>query len=167
MGTSEDGLDVGSSKSFRRTTAESSGGIVYRITSGQIEVALVGRTEPRIWALPKGTPARGETREQTALREVQEETGLTTRILEPIGNVNYWFVVNRRRINKTVYYYLMEPTGGDVTLHDPEYDLVEWFPIDRAIATMSYQNEIVIVRQAQGLIERRQAILEPRVAQPT
>src|SRR5579885_1427993 len=73
-----------------------------------IEVVLVGRSSSGIWALPKGTPRKGETVEQVALREVSEETGLKTRILGSIGSIHYSFVRNNLRYEKDVRYFLME-----------------------------------------------------------
>ena len=132
-----------------------------------LEVVLVGRTEHGTWALPKGTPIEGESREQTALRETREETGLEARIVEPIDCITYWFVLRHSRVCKTVYYYLMIATGGDPSLHDPEYDRVAWFPIEPALAAMTYANEAEMVRRAVDLVERRPDIVVPaRKVQP-
>jgi 8-oxo-dGTP pyrophosphatase MutT (NUDIX family) len=140
---------------LKTTRAESSGGVVFRGAPGAIEVVLVGRVEPGTWALPKGTPMPGESREQTALRETREETGLEARIIEPIDCITYWFVLRHARVCKTVYYYLMVATGGDPSLHDPEYDRVSWFPAEQAISLMTYPNEAEMVRRAIAQIERR------------
>ncbi|HEX5415390.1 MAG TPA: NUDIX hydrolase [Chloroflexota bacterium] len=142
---------------LKTSRAESAGGVVYRIRDGVLEVILVGRVEPETWGLPKGTPNKGETREETALRETREETGLRVRIVEPIDEITYWFVARQTRICKTVYYYLMVPIGGSIEEHDPEYDLVSWFPVERALALMTYTNEAEIVRAAARLIERRES----------
>lgn len=143
---------------LKTTRAESSGGVVYRGETGAIELVLVGRSESGTWALPKGTPHRGETREETARRETREETGLDVQILEPIGNITYWFALRRMRVCKTVYYYLMRSVGGDTSRHDPEYDLVQWFPAEEALSVMTFPNEAEIARQALALIERRAAV---------
>jgi 8-oxo-dGTP pyrophosphatase MutT (NUDIX family) len=140
------------------TRAESSGGVVLRGQPGSLEVVLVGRTEPGTWALPKGTPKPNETREQTALRETREETGLDARIIEPIDSISYWFVLRHTRVFKTVYYYLMVPTGGDISQHDPEYDRVAWFPVQQALAVMSYPNEAEMVRRAIEFANRHSAL---------
>lgn len=145
---------------LKTARAESSGGVVYRRRDDTIDVVLVGRSEQGTWFLPKGTPKRGESREQTAARETREETGLDVRILEPIGSITYWFVANRTRIHKTVYYYLMEPVGGDLTRHDPEYDRVAWFPVNQALKVLTYPNDADIVRRAIRLIRRRIAVAE-------
>ena len=74
------------------------------------------------------TPAR--RREETALREVEEETGLEVRITGALDSIEYWFVQSGTRIHKTVHYFLMEPTGGDLAAHDHEFDEVRWIPFD-------------------------------------
>lgn len=133
----------------------SAGGVVYRPASGRLEVALVGRLAPERWALPKGAPKQGEALELTALREVEEETGLQARLLAPLGEVEYWFVLRGVRHHKKVYFYLMEAVGGDVSRHDREYDVVQWFPIESARKAMSYASEARMVEQARRALEER------------
>lgn len=151
---------------LRTTHTESVGGVVVRQSQnpGHVQVALVGRissevvqrknsrsqansTPHMLWALPKGTPSRSETPEQTALREVREETGLEARILAPIDAIEYWFVLRGVRYHKRVHYYLMECTGGDTALHDNEYDVAAWFDAEQAITLMSYPNERDIIER--------------------
>ena len=110
---------------------ESAGGVVYRETARGVEVVLCGARNPRMWRLPKGTPDPGETREETALREVCEETGLEVELLDTIGSIQYQFTRpgDGAICHKTVHFYLMAPTGGDLSLHDNEFDVVEWFPV--------------------------------------
>ena len=116
--------------------------------TGGVEVALCGRSSQSLWALPKGTPESGETREQTALREVSEETGLEVVIREYIGDIDYWVALpDGARRHKTVYYYLMTATGGDMSLHDGEFDDVRWFPVPEALRTMTHQNEVKVVEK--------------------
>lgn len=119
-----------------------------REASGEARVALVGRLRPKRWALPKGTPIPGETLEETALREVAEETGLQARIVERLDEIQYWFVWAGARHFKIVHFYLMEMTGGDVAQHDAEYDVVEWFTLGDALRALSYPNEIRVVEKA-------------------
>jgi 8-oxo-dGTP pyrophosphatase MutT (NUDIX family) len=144
---------------LKTTRAESSGGVVLRGSPDALDVVLVGRTEQGTWALPKGTPKPGESREQTALRETREETGLDARIIEPIDSITYWFALRHARVCKTVYYYLMVAIGGDPSLHDPEYDRVAWFSTKDALQVMTYPNEADMVRRAIELVQRRQNIL--------
>jgi 8-oxo-dGTP pyrophosphatase MutT (NUDIX family) len=119
-----------------------------------VEVALVGRSYAGIWTLPKGTPEAGETIEQVALREVQEETGLVVRLIAYIGNISYSFVRDHVRYQKQVRHFLLEAIGGDTALHDQEYDLVEWFSLPEACRRLSYQNEVNILYQAEDVLQR-------------
>ncbi|PZC42398.1 MAG: 8-oxo-dGTP diphosphatase [Chloroflexi bacterium] len=142
-----------------RMNLVSAGGIVYRKSADSIFVVVCGRTCPTTFNLPKGTPEPYETRGQTALREVEEETGLKVKIGKYIDSVNYW-VTNHtdypdQQLNKTVYYYLMEPIGGDFSRHDGEFDTVDWVDIREISNTLSFENEVQIVQKGISLVERR------------
>lgn len=119
-----------------------------------IEVVLVGRSRDNNWTLPKGTPGQGETQEETAIREVGEETGLTVRIVAEIGSIHYWFSRRGVRYKKEVMHYLMVATGGDLALHDHEYDEARWFPFSEATQRLTHENESGIVRRAEEVIRR-------------
>jgi len=126
----------------------SSGGVITHIQDGALELVLVGRARPERWSIPKGTPIPGETLEETALREVREETGLTVRILEPLGEITYWFSARGVRHHKTVHFFLLESTGGNIEDHDWENDFVAWLPEDEALRRMTFASEVTIVRRA-------------------
>jgi len=100
------------------------------------------------WTLPKGTPDPGESLEETALREVTEETGLDVRIVEPLSAIEYGFVQDGSRIRKTVHYFLMEPTGGDLSRHDHEFERVRWVAFDEAAGLLSFATERELVAAA-------------------
>ena len=122
---------------LRTSTATSAGGIVVRYHEGTPQFVVGSRRRDRdivTWTLPKGTPDPGETREETALREVREETGLEVRISRPLDSIEYWFVQGGTRIHKTVHYFLMDPTGGDLGRHDHEFESVRWIRIRRGPA---------------------------------
>ena len=135
----------------------SAGGVVFRNEGDGPEVVLCGKWSPRrLWALPKGTPETGETREQTALREVTEETGLKVKPQCFIDSIQYWFVrpEDGVRCHKTVLYYLMDSVGGDTSLHDNEFDEVRWFSVEDALKTMSYGNEVEVVKKGLSMALR-------------
>ena len=135
----------------------SSGGVVFRHKGGRLETVLCGRSEPVRWSLAKGTPDIGETLEQTALREVREETGLEVELEEPLGSIEYWFADrdNDVRYHKTVHFYLMSPVGGHIDQHDPEFDVVQWFEVGDALSSMAYGNEASVLRRAVDLVESK------------
>ena len=133
-------------------TAVSAGGIVYRRVPSGLEIVICGRDADGVWGLPKGTPDPGESLEQTALREVTEETGLQVRVLGKIGVVEYWFSREGVRYHKWVHHYLMEAIGGSTEEHDVEYDRVEWLPLEVALKTLSFKNEVEMVAQARAMV---------------
>lgn len=104
------------------------------------------------WTLPKGTPNPGETIEQTALREVTEETGLEVRITGPLDSISYTFVERGVRIHKTVHYFLMEPTGGDLARHDHEFEAVRWVDLADAGGLLTFATERALVDRAAGAL---------------
>ncbi len=121
---------------LRQASATSAGGIVIRFTDGTPELVVGKRRRDRdgvTWTLPKGTPVPDETTEETAVREVCEETGLEVRIIRAFDFIEYWFVTGRTRIHKTVHYFLMVPTGGDLARHDHEFDEVRWIAVRRGV----------------------------------
>ncbi len=116
--------------------AVAAGGVVTRQGAKGHEVVLAGRDG--MWVLPKGTPDRDEDIEETATREVREETGLDVRIVRPLGTIEYWFALPRQRVHKTVHFFLMEPLGGDLSRHDHEYEEVRWVPVEEARRLLTF-----------------------------
>ncbi len=141
---------------MRVERATSAGGIVYRSGEGGVEVVICGRSHDGVWGLPKGTPDEGETLEETALREVSEETGLDVQILDKVGVVEYWFAADGIRFHKWVHHYLMECVGGDTSRHDSEYDIVEWRPVKDALKALTFRNEANMVAKAIEMIRDRE-----------
>ena len=134
-------------------TDVSAGGVVFRRAEEGIEIVLVGRTSERLWALPKGRPDAGETLEETALREVREETGLEVRIVDTVGQVEYWYTApDGERVDKTVHYYLMEPIGGNTANHDHEFDRVEWRHMFEAERLLTHRNQLPMLHRAEEQI---------------
>lgn len=132
----------------------SAGGVVWRrAEGGSIEVVICGRTADRVWALPKGTPDAREKLIETANREVNEETGLEVKPLEKLGVIDFWFAAAGVRYHKFVHYWLMEPVGGDISLHDAEFDAVAWREIHEAGAALSYPSERGLLEDAEKAIE--------------
>jgi 8-oxo-dGTP pyrophosphatase MutT (NUDIX family) len=150
---------VGAVARLRTSTATSAGGIVVRYESDQPWLVVGSRRrerDGRTWTLPKGTPNAGETREETALREVREETGLRVRITGPLDSIEYWFVQSGTRIHKTVHYFLMEPVGGDLAAHDHEFDEVRWITFESAASMLTFETERALVARAGEVLTRQQ-----------
>lgn len=140
---------------LRTARATSAGGVVHRSEAGRLEIVLVRRRVPPLWALPKGTPDAGETLAETAIRETSEETGLKVEIEEPISSITYFFVHGRTRFHKTVHFFLMQPTGGRLEDHDHEFDEVRWVAIAEALKIMTHATERNVVDRAAELLAAR------------
>lgn len=140
---------------LKQAFATSAGGIVIRLRDGAAELVVGRRRRERdgiTWTLPKGTPHPGEATEETALREVAEETGLAVRIIRRFDSIEYTFVQGGSRIHKTVHYFLMLPTGGDLGRHDHEFDEVRWIRFDEAPALLTFETERALVARAAATV---------------
>lgn len=120
-----------------------------------VQVALVSVREGKFWCLPKGLIDKGETIEMTAVREVKEESGLTGRIIEKLGEITYWYYIrgDNTKCRKTVHFYLMEYESGDTSQHDFEVDTAEWFLIDEAIEKISFKGDRKILEKAKARLK--------------
>jgi 8-oxo-dGTP pyrophosphatase MutT (NUDIX family) len=130
----------------RTARAVSAGGVVLAEPRPDAPVALVAHRSARgslQWTLPKGAQEQGETVEETALREVREETGLEVELLGPLDTIDYWFVwaPEQTRYHKFVHYYLMRAVGGDFADHDHEMEDAAWFRPGQARRRMAFANE--------------------------
>lgn len=141
---------------LRNARAVSAGGVVHRSDEGRVEIALVHRRQPRLWALPKGTPDAGETLIETAIRETREETGLEVEVEAPLESISYAFVRGQTRFHKTVHFFLMRPVGGSPDDHDHEFDEVRWVQLEEALALLTHATERLVVERAALLLTHRE-----------
>ena len=135
----------------------SAGGIIFRKTGASVEIALIAVKGGKVWCIPKGTIDKGESPEVTAVREVSEETGLQGRIIEKLGEINYWYYIKEEevRCRKTVHLFLIEYESGDISQHDAEVDMVSWFSLDEALKKASYRGEMEIIEKARGILKSK------------
>lgn len=135
----------------------SSGGVIFRKTGSDIEIALIGVKGGNVWCLPKGIVEKGEKTEETAVREVVEETGLCGKVLNKIGDISYWYYIKEEntKCKKTVHFYLLEYLSGSTDYHNWEVDRAEWFPLDEALQKVSYKGDRQIVEKAKEMLMRQ------------
>jgi 8-oxo-dGTP pyrophosphatase MutT (NUDIX family) len=111
----------------------SAGGLVVRGS----QILLISTQSGRRWQLPKGHIEEGETSEQTAVREVREETGVTSRVVAPLPGVDYC---------------LMDYVSADAADFDAqEVSGAEWFSWEEGLAKLSFENERKVVEQARRI----------------
>ena len=142
---------------MKRKRETSAGGVVFRRGADGIEVALgegrdrlTGETTVR---LPKGKPDPGETLEETALREVTEETGLAGRIVGELPRVEYVYTQRGKPVEKTVHFFLMELAAEGAGQPDGELGRVFWAPLAGAEAQLSFDTERDVVAAARERLE--------------
>ncbi len=132
----------------------SAGGVLVRRLRGRWVVAAIcpaGRRKP-VWALPKGVIDPGESPEETAVREVAEETGIQATSLGKLGDVRYVYTWDGRRIFKVVSFYLLRYRSGRLGDLPPEtsheVDEVRWLPLEEAPKALAYQGEREMAERA-------------------
>ena len=132
----------------------SAGGVLVRRLDGRWVMAAIrpaGNT-PGTWALPTGRIDDGERGEETALREVAEETGAHGRSLGKLGDVRYWFNWEGERVFKVVSFFLVRYEGGRLGDVPPEHRHevaeVRWLPLDDAPKLLAYSGERDMARKA-------------------
>ena len=140
---------------LRTVDETSAGGLVVDHAAGA--AAVIGRLDRRgrlLWSLPKGHIEVGETAEQAAVREVEEETGIIGRVVAPLGTIDFWFVAEDRRVHKTVHHFLLSALGGELSDEDVEVAEVAWVPLAELESRLAYADERRLIRRATELLGR-------------
>lgn len=133
----------------------SAGGVVYKKGGNNILILVAQHSQHHGWVFPKGIIGdhiKGEKKEDTAVREVEEETGIKAKILKPLTPVSYWYVFENEKIKKTVYYFLMDFVE-DTKKRDLEMENVEWISIEDVENKLSYKSDKQVWQEARKLIE--------------
>jgi 8-oxo-dGTP pyrophosphatase MutT (NUDIX family) len=144
---------------LRRVDETSAGGLVLDRRGPEASGALIGRLDRRgrlLWSLPKGHVETGETEEETAVREVMEETGIRGVVVGKLGTIDFWFVADGRRIHKTVHHFLLvaaDPVHGlELSDADVEVSEVAWVPLTEVAARLAYADERRLLERVPDLL---------------
>ncbi|MFH1093783.1 MAG: NUDIX hydrolase [Candidatus Omnitrophota bacterium] len=134
----------------------SAGAVLYRETEGKFQVIIYSRGNSSQWCLPKGKIEKDETRQETAIREVKEETGLDGEIIEHLKDIHYSYVDKRRKLNlnKTVHYFLMKYCQGEINTADAGVEEVVWVDIEEAIEKVTFDNEKQTLQRAMRVLRQ-------------
>lgn len=118
-------------------------------------IAVEAGDETR-WQLPKGIVGRDEQPEETALREVREETGLEAQMVGPIDTIEYWYYGSggKVRFHKFVHFYLLQYQSGSTADHDHEVLEARWVPLADAAERLTFKSEKKVAQQAAEMIAK-------------
>ena len=122
----------------------SAGGLIFSNDDHVAIIARHSRSGHLEWCLPKGHIEKGETPEQTAVREIHEETGIVGVVVDSIATIDYWFTGSTQRVHKLVHHFALHQTGGDLSVEgDPDHEAEEaiWVAFDQLDSILSYPNE--------------------------
>lgn len=141
-------------------TEQSAGGVLWRQSEGQLEVCLIATRGSTRWQLPKGHVAGSESLAEAALREIREETGCEGDLEDDLGEIAFWFFVavaagKRRRVRKTVRFYLVRYARGETRDHDGEVDEAAWMNVDVALRRLTFESERAILAKAASQLRLR------------
>ena len=135
----------------------SAGGVAFRWHDSESKVVIVSVKPKLRWQLPKGIVDPGESPEITAVRELREEAGIETELLDLIDTIEYWYRAVRYgkpvRFHKFVHFYLLEYRGGDIADHDHEVEEARWIEIEEAQKLLAFKNEQKVVSQAYAMLQ--------------
>ena len=142
----------------KRVDEVSAGGLV--VDHSGTQGLLIGRIDHKdaagkriLWSLPKGHIEEGETPEQAAIREVAEETGITSSITKSLGVIDFWFMAGGKRIHKTVHHFMFTEVSGVLTPQVSEVDEVSWFPLAEIVDRLAYPDEKKLIARS-GELEK-------------
>ena len=133
----------------------SAGGVVYKKSGEQTLILVSQHSMHHGWVFPKGLIGdhiQKEGKEETALREVEEETGAKGKIIKILAPVDYWYYFEGEKMHKTVYYFLMEYISGDIAKHDTEMENVEWLPETEVEKRLTYKEDRKVWQEAKQLL---------------
>jgi 8-oxo-dGTP pyrophosphatase MutT (NUDIX family) len=119
----------------------SAGGVCVRRMRGRDYMAAVRVKGGTVLALPKGHIDPGESSAEAARREVREEAGVDSTLVEKLGDVSYWYSRGGERVMKVVSFFLFRYRSGSVRDHDHEVDSAEWVPLEEAPRLLAYRGE--------------------------
>ena len=132
----------------------SAGGIVYR-KNPNLQILVCQHSQHHGWVFPKGLigdKEKGEEKEDTAVREVKEETGIGAEIEKSLTPTEYWYKWEGDKVKKTVYFFIMKYVGGDTKDHDHEMEEVEWIDYNDVSQRLTFASDKKAWEEAKKLI---------------
>ncbi len=137
-------------KSINCLYEKSCGAIIFHKTKQNTKILLVKNSNGRYWSFPKGHIEEGENEQQTALREIREETGLDVTIFEGFREISEYCPFGK--IRKRVVFFLAQAFTDNVKIQEEEIDSYIWVDLQQARKMCSYDNDLRIIEKAETAI---------------
>lgn len=137
-------------KSLRCLYEKSCGGIIFYKTKQNTKILLVKNNNGRYWSFPKGHIEDGETEQETAIREIKEETGLDVTLVSDFREISEYCPFGK--IRKRVVFFLAQAFTDNVKIQEEEIDSYIWVDLQQARKLCSYDNDLRIIEKAETTI---------------
>ncbi len=134
----------------------SCGAVVYRMIHGEVRYLLIKNRRSTHWGFPKGHIERGETSEQTAVREVLEETGIHIQLLPQFASKSEYTI--QGKVEKSVVIYLAKTNDTQTTIQKEEIEDYIWLNYDKAMETLRFVNDRTILRNAKTFLTEQKIV---------
>ncbi len=135
----------------------SAGGVVYKKKNNEVKWLVCKHSGYHKWGMPKGLIEEGESLEEAAVREVEEESGVKVKIIDKVGDPEkYEYIMNGAKVSKQVDYFLMEYMSGDISDHDWEMEEVEWLSYDQAYQRLAFEGAKKVLERAKTILGVRE-----------
>ena len=134
----------------------SCGAVIFHDIKGEVRYLLIKNKRSAHWGFPKGHIERGETKEQTALREVQEETGLRVKLIEGFSCLSKYRI--RDRVEKTVTIFTATTPSTVIHMQKEEIEDYIWLTYDRALSLLRFDNDKSILIAAHDFLDQNNII---------
>ena len=128
----------------------SAGGMVFRKIDGKVEVLLTQHSGHKGWEFPKGHIEIGESAEDAAIREVEEESGVRAEVLARLGNIEYFYFESGSRVLKTVTYFAMKYLEEGKATTAFEVSGMIWLPVGEVEEKLTFKNTKKFWQEVQG-----------------
>lgn len=139
-------------RSIRCLYEKSCGGIIFYKSKQNTKILLVKNNNGRYWSFPKGHIEDGETEQQTAVREIKEETGLDVTLVEGFREISEYCPFGK--IRKRVVFFLARAFTDNVKIQEEEIDSFIWVDLQQARKLCTYDNDLRIIEKAELMIHR-------------
>ena len=139
-------------KSIRCLYEKSCGGIIFYKTRQNVKILLVKNNNGRYWSFPKGHIEDGETEQETAIREIKEETGLDVTLVNSFREISEYCPFGK--IRKRVVFFMAQTMSDAVHIQEEEIDSYIWVDLEEAHHRCTYDNDLRVIRKARENIDK-------------